>query len=803
MTAKEKKAAREREALEAASGAKAGAKDKGKKKTPKELQEEEERRKKEEEEKSQAGEGETEELIPPGQPASMCKLDVTQDGVLQLGELADNKMPLIFRFRRCLRPGVPAEWADVNEQRYRAEVRLDLDPFLEPGRTFHEYTVLLEPEFTDPSPEMTSPAGKGKQKPAKPKKGKTDLPPTLAVEEENVGPHPYVEAGTQIHLCLQFAKPMVYLPEHRPRPEFKPTDIIPRRIKPVRKPMDCVKAYSAELKSIVLALVEEWREQGGTTEGDQEKVKENFLTALQSKGLAASYKEKLKHCIIKIVKEKFSVKSDESQNTMMVFYNELYVYLLDLMHRTINDMFSRGAVALEPFEAEENKPESKWKRLAEEAEENGDFGTAAKYHQERLVHESEEPGVDLQTPWYEYGEFLVRARDPAKAEQSFKEAIAIDINNLPSLIAYGLLLLSKKLYAEAEVFLQAAVDVDVEAVLPWSCLGLFMEVAGEVEQDPYRQKERQKEAAYSYNQAKRLLHLKDPDSPGIYQYLAEFLLGLCFEQLADHCLTQEVNRVGKATISCMLLLGQLYYQQEHWEKAVVTLKQVLAQQKDNVKACLLLGDVYRKQKRIEEAADMYDKAIELQGEDVPGKVYVRLGRVQLELGRYDDARDNYLWGAKVWPCGLTWLGVGIAYYRLDDFAHAEQALNESNILDNLNPITWAYLCLRCLKAERPEEADFAFNQALKQNLRDPDLITEIGSEQMALGRVQLAVAAFRRSLKEEDRSSTHLLLANTLTQMRLFEEARAEYATVLALTESPNEQEEAMNQIKTIEQILA
>ena len=33
------------------------------------------------------------------------------------------------------------------------------------------------------------------------------------------------------------------------------------------------------------------------------------------------------------------------------------------------------------------------------------------------------------------------------------------------------------------------------------------QVAGEVEQDPYRQKERQKEAAYSYNQAKRLLHL--------------------------------------------------------------------------------------------------------------------------------------------------------------------------------------------------------------------------------------------------------------------------------------------------------
>ena len=65
------------------------------------------------------------------------------------------------------------------------------------------------------------------------------------------------------------------------------------------------------------------------------------------------------------------------------------------------------------------------------------------------------------------------------------------------------------------------------------------------------------------------------------------------------------------------------------------------------------------------------------------------------------------------------MNVGIAYYRLADYEHSEQALNESNILNNLNPCTWAYLCLLCLKASRPEEADFAFNQALKQAKPSP------------------------------------------------------------------------------------
>ena len=55
---------------------------------------------------------------------------------------------------------------------------------------------------------------------------------------------------------------------------------------------------------------------------------------------------------------------------------------------------------------DENKSASRWKRLADEAEETGDFALASKYHQERLVQEFQDPHmvctlalISLQSGW--------------------------------------------------------------------------------------------------------------------------------------------------------------------------------------------------------------------------------------------------------------------------------------------------------------------------------------------------------------------------------------------------------------------
>ena len=102
------------------------------------------------------------------------------------------------------------------------------------GVAEHDYVIDLEPLPVAVDADANAGAKGGKKPAAKPKKGGGGRPGTIDVEEENAGPHPYVESGTKIALTVRFAKPLVYLPEHRPRPDFKPNDIIPRRIKPLK-----------------------------------------------------------------------------------------------------------------------------------------------------------------------------------------------------------------------------------------------------------------------------------------------------------------------------------------------------------------------------------------------------------------------------------------------------------------------------------------------------------------------------------------------------------------------------------------
>eukprot|EP00656_Telonema_subtile_P031308 TRINITY_DN34276_c0_g1_i1.p1 TRINITY_DN34276_c0_g1~~TRINITY_DN34276_c0_g1_i1.p1 ORF type:complete len:159 (+),score=21.34 TRINITY_DN34276_c0_g1_i1:375-851(+) len=135
--------------------------------------------------------------------------------------------------------------------------------------------------------------------------------------------------------------------------------------------------------------------------------------------------------------------------------------------------------------------------------------------------------------------------------------------------------------------------------------------------------------------------------------------------------------------------------------------------------------------------------------------------------------------AQQWPCGLTWLGAGIAYYRLDDMSRAEQALNEANVHNNLNPKTWGYLSLMCLRQRREDDAEMSYNQAVKLGLADSGLIAELGTAYFRAGRFPISEASFRRALEFNDDPSIHMHLARTLAAMKNHTEARIEYEHVL------------------------
>ena len=50
---------------------------------------------------------------------------------------------------------------------------------------------------------------------------------------------------------------------------------------------------------------------------------------------------------------------------------------------------------------------------------------------------------------------------------------------------------------------------------------------------------------------------------------------------------------------------------------------------------------------------------------------------------------------------------------MGEYHEAEDALNEANILNNLDPVVWAYLVLLCQCTHRPTEAEQALKYAIK------------------------------------------------------------------------------------------
>uniref|UniRef100_A0A8C7L301 Cilia and flagella associated protein 70 n=1 Tax=Oncorhynchus kisutch TaxID=8019 RepID=A0A8C7L301_ONCKI len=154
---------------------------------------------------------------------------------------------------------------------------------------------------------------------------------------------------------------------------------------------------------------------------------------------------------------------------------------------------------------------------------------------------------------------------------------------------------------------------------------------------------------------------------------------------------------GGLSSSYHLALARLQLLRAEYGSAESSLKEAL---NDNVWA--LFGHIHHLTGEFGKAQECYERTLDFVTDATDTHpIYLRLGSIYLQEGEFQRAKTTYLRACKSSPSCLTWLGLGIACYRLGELTEAEDALTEANILNNGNAEVWGYLSLVCLQVSSP------------------------------------------------------------------------------------------------------
>ncbi|XP_047408468.1 cilia- and flagella-associated protein 70 [Sciurus carolinensis] len=221
----------------------------------------------------------------------------------------------------------------------------------------------------------------------------------------------------------------------------------------------------------------------------------------------------------------------------------------------------------------------------------------------------------------------------------------------------------------------------------------------------------------------------------IFMETIRFLMKVNAVQYVHRVLAHELLcPQGGPSCEYYLVLAQTHLLKKDFTKAEEYLQQAVRLDYLNPNVWGMKGHLYFLRGDHSEAKACYERTISFVVDASEMHfIFLRLGLIYLEEKEYEKAKKTYLQACKKSPSCLTWLGVGIACYRLEELSEAEDALSEANVLNNYNAEVWAYLALVCLKAGRQLEAEQAYKYTLKLKLKDEALLAEIHTVQEMVG----------------------------------------------------------------------
>ncbi|KAL7747637.1 hypothetical protein RI367_006926 [Sorochytrium milnesiophthora] len=653
-----------------------------------------------------------------------------------------------------------AHLTDSNASRYRGRFSIDVSNLLYPD------TKSIEQRCSVMGFDNEYPSGLNMASARESKDGKTKSANT------------YKALGTQVQLTLSLNRPLL---EKKSIPiitkkvhDFVPKRELPEDLLQAKRAHNADQRFHQATRTIVSQLCGELvrlfqHDIERTPEGDmrfrsgldQERTKQ-LMQHLTKGGIYQQLKEKLKASVVDVVRERFKhVSPFATQAALQENVNRVYVYLVDEMHKELNQLFQKQSAIhpAQPAEAADTDDVARLQEFAEEAEGDGEFAVAAFYHLERLA--KDEDNLQL---WYEYACFCLRTGAVDRGNECLREVISRNQRSVSSLLAYAAQSTMNRQFDQAQTLFYAVVQMQPTNTLALAMQVLFYGIAGnELEADRITGELRRAQMA-----------LKQSTSP--YMQVVDFGLKIHAVPFVERALAMEmIDRRRHVTL--YLKLAQLYCQSQNMAEAEKQVHEALSLQLECPEAWSMLGRLYYMQKRYDDAKSAYESLIAY-GKDSPDivQVYIRLARIYLYSAMVDPedyskglrdregacrAKSALMEAAKRRTTTAVWLGLGLVCWLLSEYEEAEDALAEASVLSSRNCDVWALVALVCLSKDKVFEATRAMAHALRHGLHDRILLRAAAVMFDAKGESRTAEAC-QSQLATEDPTA---ILVNTYQRL--------------------------------------
>lgn len=452
----------------------------------------------------------------------------------------------------------------------------------------------------------------------------------------------------------------------------------------------------------------------------------DFVKFLQKTGAYKLYLSSISKAIsiVATTEAKFKNFSETNpESSTQDFIGELFCYLISKMHDTVNGLICHSSQLAQESNSDNLKELFFY---AKEATELGLTELANRYFLERLSFD--ENNSDY---WFDYSVFFLELNDIDGALECIRKALLLQPNHRYSLISFGIIMVIKSQIEEAETALLFLVANESKWVEGWGVLYIFYQAAND-----------SVGMGWAKEMAKKNLHITNADHyfakyedlawstkqyPNrIFLRTAVLLIKMRLFDWAEIACSQELHA---NTEFVKELLAAMCFYRKKFHFAESYLLQLKSGNSWNDTLTALSGHCLLGLDKKEDAKDEYYSI--LKSENCSTNlhlVYIKCAKIVEDLGDTQEARKLILLACKHAPTPYTWLRAGQLYYLQHDFLSAEECLTVANSLDNRNADIWGYLTLINLKMLRFNEAELCYNQAVKRDMPDKDLLSHIEAE---------------------------------------------------------------------------